>query len=416
LGLGFGARASHPSLLNSGGGGGAGAGVSGAGVLAEDAELLATLMPRLEAEPAVSFAAVAAAAHAHGRRALAAQLLQREPRASEQVPLLLEMGLHAPALQRAVASHEADLVFLALLSAKQALPPIEFAQLVCGQPSALTLYASYAGLQDRSGLKGLYTHAGRSLDAARVALRDAYRCSRPEERLRALGVASELLALDRALSGAPAAREAAEAQALLRSQIDLELATIGLSPPDSALLVNSGDCLNSGGAEAGRERDFANSGVSFGDNFGAYGGFAQGLGVAPPPEFRFIDTSLSQTLHTCFLYSQGRRAAKLRSEFRVPDKRFWHIKIRALASCRDWEALEELARERKSPVGYGPFIEACVAAGNLEEGKKYISRLGSAREKATFLVRFGCVDEARELAVLSKDSQLLESIARDELR
>jgi len=229
-------------------------------------------------------------------------------------------------------------------------------------------------------------------------------------------VASELLALDRALSGAPAAREAAEAQALLRSQIDLELATIGLSPPDSALLVNSGDCLNSGGAEAGRERDFANSGVSFGDNFGAYGGFAQGLGVAPPPEFRFIDTSLSQTLHTCFLYSQGRRAAKLRSEFRVPDKRFWHIKIRALASCRDWEALEELARERKSPVGYGPFIEACVAAGNLEEGKKYISRLGSAREKATFLVRFGCVDEARELAVLSKDSQLLESIARDELR
>lgn len=66
--------------------------------------------------------------------------------------------------------------------------------------------------------------------------------------------------------------------------------------------------------------------------------------------------------------------------------------------------------------GYGPFIDACLEMGEAEEGRKYVARLPTPRQKATYLIRLGCPAEAREVAVLAKDADLLESIARNELR
>lgn len=51
----------------------------------------------------------------------------------------------------------------------------------------------------------------------------------------------------------------------------------------------------------------------------------------------------------------------------------------------------------------------------IAEGAQFVARLASAREKATFLVKLGKVQEAREVAMLSKDAaELLELIARTE--
>lgn len=66
--------------------------------------------------------------------------------------------------------------------------------------------------------------------------------------------------------------------------------------------------------------------------------------------------------------------------------------------------------------GYGPFIDACLEMGEAAEGKKYVSRLSTPRLRATYLIRLGCPAEAREVAVVAKDADLLESIARNELR
>jgi hypothetical protein len=53
--------------------------------------------------------------------------------------------------------------------------------------------------------------------------------------------------------------------------------------------------------------------------------------------------------------------------------------------------------------------------GAMAEGAQFVVRLASAREKATYLVKLGRVQEAREVALLSKDAaELLESIARNE--
>lgn len=36
----------------------------------------------------------------------------------------------------------------------------------------------------------------------------------------------------------------------------------------------------------------------------------------------------------------------------MPDKRFWWLKVKALAESRNWVELEKFAKSKKSPIGY----------------------------------------------------------------
>lgn len=58
-----------------------------------------------------------------------------------------------------------------------------------------------------------------------------------------------------------------------------------------------------------------------------------------------------------------KQAAALRKQFGMPDARFWWVRLRTLAEARDWEALDALASEKKSPVGWEPFLEVARAWG-----------------------------------------------------
>ena len=49
--------------------------------------------------------------------------------------------------------------------------------------------------------------------------------------------------------------------------------------------------------------------------------------------------------------TQHQIAAKLKKDFKVPDKRYWWIKVQALAGMRDWVKLKEFSQERRSPIG-----------------------------------------------------------------
>lgn len=66
----------------------------------------------------------------------------------------------------------------------------------------------------------------------------------------------------------------------------------------------------------------------------------------------FAGLSVSETIYRCTVLGQHSKASKARSEFKVPDKRFWWIKVRALVEIRDWENLEKFAKSKKSPIGY----------------------------------------------------------------
>jgi hypothetical protein len=47
-----------------------------------------------------------------------------------------------------------------------------------------------------------------------------------------------------------------------------------------------------------------------------------------------------------------KRSQKVQTEFKVSDKTYCWIRLRALVVRRDWRELEEISKTRKSPIGW----------------------------------------------------------------
>eukprot|EP01028_Stygiella_incarcerata_P006175 TRINITY_DN251_c1_g2_i1.p1 TRINITY_DN251_c1_g2~~TRINITY_DN251_c1_g2_i1.p1 ORF type:complete len:899 (+),score=217.35 TRINITY_DN251_c1_g2_i1:92-2788(+) len=121
--------------------------------------------------------------------------------------------------------------------------------------------------------------------------------------------------------------------------------------------------------------------------------------------------SLAEVLYEAMYQNDMRTADKLRSMFKVSDKKFWWIKVRALADARNWEGLEKFAaKEKKSPIGFGPFIEVCIDHRNYYEAEKYIERLQDPRARADMLLKIGRYEQAGAAAMQARDEVLLQSI------
>lgn len=110
------------------------------------------------------------------------------------------------------------------------------------------------------------------------------------------------------------------------------------------------------------------------------------------------------------MLGHSKRAARVKSDFKVPDRRYWFIKVKALAQLRDWAALEKFAKEKKSPIGYGPFAQVCIEANAIKEADKYIARIQDPAERVDLYCRTGNWAEAIETARGQKDNSLLLDI------
>lgn len=73
-------------------------------------------------------------------------------------------------------------------------------------------------------------------------------------------------------------------------------------------------------------------------------------------KFTFKGLSVSELIASLLVEGLNKRAEHVRSAFKVPDKRFWWIKLKALATTHNWEGLEAFAKSKKSPIGYEPFV------------------------------------------------------------
>ena len=71
------------------------------------------------------------------------------------------------------------------------------------------------------------------------------------------------------------------------------------------------------------------------------------------PQIRFVGKSVSDTIFNLVVIGKTQKQIRNICEtFKVPDNRLWWIKIRAYASINNWEALFQLGKEKKSPIGY----------------------------------------------------------------
>lgn len=81
---------------------------------------------------------------------------------------------------------------------------------------------------------------------------------------------------------------------------------------------------------------------------------------------RFVGDSVNETVFKLIRMGYSSRANKVKSEFKIPEKRFWWLKLRALVAKRDWGEIEEWGRTKKSPIGW----EVCFT---LSSGSKFFN-------------------------------------------
>jgi len=265
------------------------------------------IVHKLAGKRGISFEQIARSAYDEGRGRLATELLNHEPRAGKQVPLLLSMEEDEIALDKAIESGDSDLVFYVLLQLKRKLPLSSFFRVINTRPVATSLIESTAHSEDASLLKDLYYQDDRRLDGSNVFIREALLQPDTRTTIDKLNLASKLLSDAKETS--TQRTYLSEAVSLLKVQDNLQ-----------------------------REMNTP-----------------------------FVGLSLNATISKLIQLNHGPRAKKLSTDFKIAEKTYHHLLLRSLIASRNWAAIEDLvSKNKKSPVGWKAWFEAVVAAGNLK--------------------------------------------------
>ncbi|KKA28062.1 hypothetical protein TD95_001564 [Thielaviopsis punctulata] len=326
----------------------------------EDDETICRLVvEKLKGKPGVSFEEIAHTAYDEGRGRLATQLLNHEPRGGRQVPLLLAMEEDELALDKAIESGDTDLMLFVLLQLKNKLPLAAFFRVLNARPAACALIESGAVREgDNSLLKDLYYQDDRRVDGATVLLRESL--TQPTARL-----AADKIAL--------AAKVLSDSK---EHNFDLHVLK------ESTMLLRAQD---------GLERDLADD---------------------------FTGLSVNETMFQLIKLGNSGKAKKLQSEFKVPEKVFWWIRLRALVAKRDWNEIKDMSKQRKSPIGWEPFYNLTLQAGNPRVAALFIPKCIALEPGAAIAMYEKCGQyvKAAEEAVKIRDSdayiRLLEAAGR----
>ena len=320
------------------------------------------VVAKLTTKRGISFETIARAAYDEGRSHLATQLLNHESRAGKQVPLLLSMEEDEIALDKALESGDTDLVFFVLLHLKKKLPLAAFFRVLTNRPVATALVESSAAAQDKDLLKSLYYQDDRPLDGANLLFGEALRQTAPQTKSDKIKLAAKVLSDSKDATSTLYKSTCQEAQALIRFQDTLD-------------------------------REIGDS--------------AEGTSGQ-----RFTGLSLNATLLRLLTLGYGKRATKLQSEFRVPEKTWWWLRLRGLVAKRDWGELETVSQQRKSPIGWEPFFNEILGAGNQKLAGAFVGKCTglTAQERAEMYVKCGMVLKAGEELVKARDLEGLEGL------
>jgi vacuolar protein sorting-associated protein 16 len=328
------------------------------------------IVQKLTGKRGISFEEIARAAHDEGRGRLATQLLNYEPRAGRQVPLLLSMEEDEIALDRAIESGDTDLVFFVLLHLKKKLPLASFFRVINNRPVATALVESSAREQDRELLKDLYYQDDRRVDGANVIIGESLRQRDALSKIDKLKLAAKLLQDSKESILEVKALE--ENMKLLRTQEALE-------------------------------KDLNES---------------------------FADLSVNETIFKLTRLGNWAKAKKVQSDFKVSEKTVWWLRLRALVVRRDWVEIEELAKQKKSPIGWEvsallfplpllrvvyniyqqPFFNEVLSAGNTKGASIFIPKCTHlpVTDRIEMWVKCGLLVKAGEEAFRARDVNSLE--------
>ena len=329
-------------------------------------QICSLIVKKVQGKPGVSFEEIAQAAYDEGRTRLATELLNYEPRAGKQVPLLLNMKEDTIALDKAIESGDTDLVYHVLLHLRKKLPLASFFRVINSRPVATALIESSAWEQDRDLLKDLYYQDDRRLDGSNLLVSEALAQSDLHASIDKLKSASKYLQDSRDSAAVFQRHVIDDASKLLRMQEQFEKDLESReSTPASTLSSHT-----------------------------------------------FIGLSANETIFQLIRQGHYKRAQKVQSEFKVTDKTYTYIRLRALVAARHWNELEEISKQKKSAIGWEPFFNEVLAAGNTRVASAFIPKCTNlaVAERVDMWMKCGLLVKAGEEAFKAKDRGLLEEI------
>ncbi|KIW38854.1 uncharacterized protein PV06_08684 [Exophiala oligosperma] len=324
---------------------------------ADDDAVRELVVERLHGKHGISFETIARAAYDEGRSHLATTLLNHEPRAGKQVPLLLSMEEDEIALHKAIESGDTDLVFYVLLQLKKKMPLATFLRTISEKPVAAALVESSARAQDQELLKDLYYQDDRPVEGSNLLLEEAMKQSQIQAVIDKLKLAGRLLTDAKDPTATMHTRALAEAGQLLKMQE-----------------VFDKDITDSSGS--------------------------------------YVGLSVNETMYRLIKSGYGKRAASVQNAFKVPEKTWWWIRLRALTAARLWGEVEELSKNKRSPIGWEPFYNEVLGAGNTRLAASFVPKCTNLQpaERIEMWVKCGMIVKAGEEALKAKDLASLESL------
>lgn len=197
----------------------------------DEDEICRLIVEKLAGKRGISFEEIARAAYDEGRGHLATKLLNHEPRAGKQVPLLLSMEEDEIALDKAIESGDSDLVMFVLLHLKKKLPLASFFRVINTRPVATAIVEASARGEDNELLKDLYYQDDRRTDGSNLFVREALEQPDARTSMDKLALGAKLLSDSKEMAFELKALQEASILLKMQEAYDRDLGTslIGLS-------------------------------------------------------------------------------------------------------------------------------------------------------------------------------------------
>ena len=191
---------------------------------------------------------------------------------------------------------------------KKKLPLATFFRIISVRPTAAALVEFSAKAQDTGLLKDMYYQDDRPVDGSNLLIEEAMDQRETQTKIDKLKLATRVLG------------DAKDASS------QLHVKALG----EASMLLKLQDVLDK----------------DVNDNSGSYAGI-----------------SVNETMYRLVRSGYSKRAARVQSDFKVSEKTWWWIRLRALVEARLWGELEELSKNKKSPIGWevSCSIRLCVA-------------------------------------------------------
>lgn len=291
-----------------------------------------------------------------------------EPKSSLQVPLLLKLGESKKALLSATQSGDTDLVYTVLLQLKETSQMGDFQMIIRKIPLAQNLYKKYCTMYSKSALQEIFMQEDDFLAQAEFALREGIEVSLKSYIFLLLLFSSvRLFQNSNVVSSLPTVSNAYKKQ---HKDLESELCD------DARKLLKQQQVLS---------EKYSSQATQF------YG------------------LSVHDTIKQLLNIGDIKLADKMKNEYKIPDRRYWWIRIEVYADHFQWDELDKFSKSKKSPIGYEPFVEVCLKHNNIAEAKKYLAKCGS-HKKIKWFIRAGMIEDAALAAMEQKDIQSLWTV------